>query len=129
MVRATLLLTYKLARRIVITVIGTTVVLIGVAMIVLPGPAVIVISLGFGILAGSVGCHGNLIPLADLGLWLWPEIMHEEAPFVSAVVISYTLPALIGMLKFGVLTTYHTWSVKAAVAFMGSTSVLMFAGG
>ena len=51
MVRATLLLTYKLARRIVITVIGTTVVLIGVAMIVLPGPAVIVIPLGLGILS------------------------------------------------------------------------------
>jgi uncharacterized protein (TIGR02611 family) len=51
MVRATLLLTYKLARRIVIAVIGTTVVLIGVAMIVLPGPAVIVIPLGLGILS------------------------------------------------------------------------------
>jgi tellurite resistance protein TerC len=51
MVRATLLLTYELARRIVITVIGTTVVLIGVAMIVLPGPAVIVIPLGLGILS------------------------------------------------------------------------------
>ena len=51
MVRATLLLTYKLARRIVIAVIGTTVVVIGVAMIVLPGPAVIVIPLGLGILS------------------------------------------------------------------------------
>ncbi|HYY16258.1 MAG TPA: PGPGW domain-containing protein, partial [Gammaproteobacteria bacterium] len=51
MVRATLLLTYKLARRIVIAMIGTTVVLIGVAMIVLPGPAVIVIPLGLGILS------------------------------------------------------------------------------
>jgi tellurite resistance protein TerC len=51
MVRETLLLTYKLARRIVITTIGTTVVLIGVAMLVLPGPAVIVIPLGLGILS------------------------------------------------------------------------------
>jgi tellurite resistance protein TerC len=51
MVRATLLLTYKLARRIVIAMIGTTVVLIGVAMLVLPGPAVIVIPLGLGILS------------------------------------------------------------------------------
>jgi cardiolipin synthase (CMP-forming) len=248
MVRATLLLTYKLARRIVIAVIGTTVVLIGVAMIVLPGPAVIVIPLGLGILSvefawarhwldaikrkanafyglnqrekphspprpiqiskskpqalytmmtrslwNSLMTVPNMISSfrfvaapallwlawhdyykiyiavlclsflsdavdgyiarklkqesqlgtlldtwADIVIyitlpisawWLWPEIMHEEAPFVSAVIISYTLPALIGMLKFGVLTTYHTWSVKAAVAFMGSTSVLMFAGG
>jgi ADP-ribose pyrophosphatase len=39
------------ARRIVIFVIGSTVVLIGIAMIVLPGPAFIVIPLGLAILA------------------------------------------------------------------------------
>lgn len=38
-------------RKLVVAVIGTTVLLIGVAMIVLPGPAVIVIPLGLGILA------------------------------------------------------------------------------
>jgi tellurite resistance protein TerC len=38
-------------RRVVIAIIGTTVLLIGVALIVLPGPAFIVIPLGLGILA------------------------------------------------------------------------------
>lgn len=38
-------------RRLVITVVGATVLLIGVAMIVLPGPAVVVIPLGLSILA------------------------------------------------------------------------------
>jgi VanZ family protein len=38
--------------------------------------------------------------------WLWPEIMRQQIPFVSVVIISYTLPGLIGMLKFGVLTIY-----------------------
>lgn len=42
--------TYKLARRIVIAVIGTTVFLAGVLMIVTPGPAIIVIPLGLAIL-------------------------------------------------------------------------------
>jgi len=41
---------YKWARRIVVAVIGTTVLVIGVAMVVLPGPAIIVIPLGLGIL-------------------------------------------------------------------------------
>jgi hypothetical protein len=41
---------YKWARRIVITLIGGTVCLIGVAMIVLPGPALVVIPVGLGIL-------------------------------------------------------------------------------
>jgi tellurite resistance protein TerC len=41
---------YRLARRIVITVVGFTVLAIGVAMIALPGPAFIVIPVGLGIL-------------------------------------------------------------------------------
>jgi tellurite resistance protein TerC len=42
---------YKLARRIVIAVIGGTTVLVGIVMIVTPGPAVVVIPLGLAILA------------------------------------------------------------------------------
>jgi tellurite resistance protein TerC len=38
-------------RRLAVTVIGLTVLVIGVAMIVLPGPAMVVIPLGLGILA------------------------------------------------------------------------------
>jgi uncharacterized protein (TIGR02611 family) len=39
------------AKRMVIAVIGSTILALGVAMIVLPGPAIIVIPLGLGILA------------------------------------------------------------------------------
>jgi tellurite resistance protein TerC len=38
-------------RRVIVAVIGATVLAIGVAMIVLPGPAMVVIPLGLGILA------------------------------------------------------------------------------
>lgn len=41
----------RFAKRIAITVIGFTVVLIGIAMIVTPGPAILVIPAGLGILA------------------------------------------------------------------------------
>jgi uncharacterized protein (TIGR02611 family) len=40
-------------RKVVYTVIGVTVVLIGVVMIVLPGPAIVVIPLGLAILASE----------------------------------------------------------------------------
>ena len=43
-------ITYKWARRIVVAVIGGSVLLIGVVMVVLPGPAIIVVPLGLGIL-------------------------------------------------------------------------------
>ena len=43
--------TLKKARRIIIGVIGATILLIGIALLVLPGPAFIVIPVGLGILA------------------------------------------------------------------------------
>jgi len=46
-------LTYKAARRLVITIVGGTVLLLGVAMLVLPGPAMVVIPLGLAILGAE----------------------------------------------------------------------------
>jgi uncharacterized protein (TIGR02611 family) len=43
--------TFKQMKRLVIGLIGFTVLVIGIAMIVLPGPAFIVIPIGLGILA------------------------------------------------------------------------------
>jgi tellurite resistance protein TerC len=43
--------TLRVAKRIVVAVIGGTVTLIGIALIVLPGPAFIVIPVGLSILA------------------------------------------------------------------------------
>ena len=43
--------TYKLAKRIAIGIVGGTVLLVGIAMIVLPGPAFVVIPVGLGILS------------------------------------------------------------------------------
>jgi tellurite resistance protein TerC len=41
----------RIARRVIVSVVGVTVVLIGVALLVLPGPAFIVIPVGLAILA------------------------------------------------------------------------------
>lgn len=44
-------MTYKAARRIVVAIVGATVVLLGIVMIVTPGPALVVIPVGLAILA------------------------------------------------------------------------------
>ena len=44
-------MTYKLAKRIVIAVVGATVLLLGVIMIVTPGPAFVLIPVGLAILS------------------------------------------------------------------------------
>lgn len=51
MIRRTIGSTYKMARRIVVAVVGSTVLAIGVALIVLPGPAIVVIPIGLAILS------------------------------------------------------------------------------
>ena len=51
MVKRLVRASYRTARRIVVAVLGGTVVVFGVLMIVTPGPAFLVIPLGLGILA------------------------------------------------------------------------------
>lgn len=47
---ATFHLTYRIARRIVIALVGSTVLLVGIIMLVTPGPAFVVIPIGLAIL-------------------------------------------------------------------------------
>ena len=42
---------YKIARKVIVAVLGVSVLLIGAAMILLPGPAIVVIPAGLAILA------------------------------------------------------------------------------
>lgn len=51
MIKDTVDRTYKVARRIAVFVVGSTVLAVGVALIVLPGPAFVVIPVGLAILS------------------------------------------------------------------------------
>ena len=51
MIKRAFHITYKAARRIVVGVLGVTVLLIGVVMLVTPGPALVVIPIGLAILS------------------------------------------------------------------------------
>lgn len=45
--------TVKRVKRLIVAVVGFTVIAVGLAMVVLPGPAIVVIPLGLGILASE----------------------------------------------------------------------------
>ena len=51
MIKRAVHITYKVARRIVVGLVGLTVLLFGVVMIVTPGPALVVIPVGLAILS------------------------------------------------------------------------------
>ena len=59
---------------------------------------------------------------------LWPEIVMQERVYFIIILLSFTLPVLIGLIKFKVLTSYHTWSVKLAVAVTIVSYLLLFSG-
>jgi len=46
-------ITYKTARRVAVAVVGSTVLVVGVVMIVAPGPAIVVIPIGLAILSAE----------------------------------------------------------------------------
>jgi len=59
---------------------------------------------------------------------LWPEIAQREIIYFIIIVFSFTLPAVVGVLKFHAFTSYHTWSVKVAVVVTVISYILLFTG-
>jgi CDP-diacylglycerol--glycerol-3-phosphate 3-phosphatidyltransferase len=57
---------------------------------------------------------------------LWPDIAQREIFYFIIIVLSFTLPALIGFIKFHSFTSYHTWSVKLAVLVTVLAYILLF---
>ena len=51
MIRKNIVSSYNLARRIAIAIVGSTVLIIGIVMVVTPGPAIILIPVGLAILS------------------------------------------------------------------------------
>jgi CDP-diacylglycerol--glycerol-3-phosphate 3-phosphatidyltransferase len=59
---------------------------------------------------------------------LWPEITQRELLYYSMILCSFLLPTLVGLLKFGKLTGYHTWAVKLAVLVTFAGYIALYAG-
>lgn len=51
-----------------------------------------------------------------IGAWLlWPDIVIREQFWFACIIASFTLPVIVGLIKFHSLTSYHSYSVKLAV--------------
>lgn len=59
---------------------------------------------------------------------LWPQIVMAEKYYFAIILMCFTLPVVIGLLRFKVLTSYHTWSVKLAVGITIVAYILLFSG-
>ena len=61
--------------------------------------------------------------------WLWPEVIRQEASWVTAAVASYVLPIALGFVKYRRLTSYHTWGDKLSAALVCVAIFFLFGGG
>jgi len=59
---------------------------------------------------------------------LWPDIIQRELLYFVIIVVCFTLPTVIGFIKFRTFTSYHTWGVKLAVAITIVSYILLFSG-
>ena len=59
---------------------------------------------------------------------LWPELTDEVLFHYALILFSFLLPAWVGLVRFGKLTGYHTWSVKIAVFVTFAGYVALYAG-
>jgi CDP-diacylglycerol--glycerol-3-phosphate 3-phosphatidyltransferase len=63
-------------------------------------------------------------------VWLlWPRVVLAEFPVVVAAVLGYVTPVVVGLLRYGRLTSYHTRAARLSAVLMAVSVVLLLAGG
>jgi CDP-diacylglycerol--glycerol-3-phosphate 3-phosphatidyltransferase len=74
----------------------------------------------------SIGDLATYVVLPVCALWLWPEIITREAPYVLIAVSAYFLAFIAGALKFHQIPSYHTYGAKAAAIIMCIAMLFLF---
>ncbi len=83
-------------------------------------------------LGGKLDTWGDIAVYLALPfcVWrLWPQIMARELISIIIACSSLCLPLLLGFLKFGKLTSYHTRGAKIAGLLLGISTPLLLMGG
>jgi uncharacterized protein (TIGR02611 family) len=75
----------RFARRLVVFIVGMTILLIGVAMIVLPGPALVVIPIGLAILATEYAWARHWLRVIRDSAEKGAEKLNIRSPFLRCI--------------------------------------------
>ena len=82
-----------------------------------------------GTLLDSYGDFATYMTVPLCAWWLWPDLIQREAWYAAAVVAAYVFPIALGYLKYGRLTSYHTYGAKLSAVVVGASALALFAGG
>jgi CDP-diacylglycerol--glycerol-3-phosphate 3-phosphatidyltransferase len=67
--------------------------------------------------------------LAVSSWFLWPERIGREFPVFVAAILGYVTPVIVGLVRYGKLTSYHTRGAKLSAVLMGLSVVLLLVSG
>ena len=79
-------------------------------------------------LGARLDSYGDILTYLTTPLavwWLWPNLVKEELYYIIAAISIYILPAIFALLKFGKLSSYHTWITKISAVFMSVGVVVL----
>lgn len=82
-----------------------------------------------GTLLDSYGDLATYTTVPLCAWWLWPDLIEREGAYAAAIVAAYVFPILLGYLKYGRLTAYHTYGAKLSAVVMGASALVLFAEG
>lgn len=82
-----------------------------------------------GTLLDSWGDFATYMTVPLCAWWLWPDLIRAEAWYAGAIVAAYVFPIVLGYLKYGRLTSYHTYGAKLSAVVVGASAMWLFAGG
>ena len=61
-----------------------------------------------------------------IGLYLiWPSVFDQQFFFLMAATLSYILPVIIALFRFGSFPSYHTWGAKSAALLIAPAFYLL----
>lgn len=74
----------------------------------------------------SWGDCAVLITLPFGAFRIWPETVRAELPFIVIGMVSYLVPTLLGILKYGLPPNYHTWGAKLSTVMLSLSLLTLF---
>jgi CDP-diacylglycerol--glycerol-3-phosphate 3-phosphatidyltransferase len=79
-----------------------------------------------GTLLDSWGDLVTFLSVPICAWWLWPDLIRREGVYLAVLLAAYVFPIVLGYLKYGRLTAYHTYGAKLSAVVVGSSALVLF---
>jgi CDP-diacylglycerol--glycerol-3-phosphate 3-phosphatidyltransferase len=77
----------------------------------------------------TAGDVASYLSIPVCGWWLWPQRLQPELPYLLVLAVSYAAPFAFGFVRYRDLASHHTWGGRISAWILGSTALLLIAGG